>query len=844
MQDTPKNINTSIRPIVSWIILCFILFAKTSWSQRSEGPPARSGGERPSICTVTGTVADEGNGTAIPFASIALMSVRDSSIIAGQLAKEDGSFRLLELPFGKYRLQVNFMGYDPYNSDPFILSPRTEVEYNAGIIALRPRINNLEEAVVIEESSSLEMLIDRRVFRVGNDLSAAGGTASELLLNVPSVAVDIDGNVSLRGSSQVQILIDGRPSGLTGSAQNAFLEQIPASSIDRVEVITNPSAKYDPDGMAGILNIILKKNKLRGFHGQAQATPGTGGNHNASISINFKNERFSVFSSASWNQRDMFRKGETFRSLTGLDSTSATEQDLNGNQLRKSSNGRLGMEWYPTSSQVIGWNVNVNQNNRSYNSSLENSEVWDTGTAFTSNRITDQGSGGQGWDVDGNYRREFNNNPKHFLSAQIRHSRSKSRSDEFIEERARESDNGAMALDTNIQINTSNRTVAQIDFEKPLSNDGKWELGWKSNVSVKDDRFEYLASDTAIWQEGILVPIRPVAAAFDFTYKEDIHAIYSTFGRKYGVYGVQGGLRLEQVFTEAQWEGDQSFLNDYFSAYPSFNLSKQRNDEVSWIASYSRRVNRPRGRSVTPFIDDSDSRNIRTGNPELRPEYTNSMEIGHQWTRKRISVTTSLFWKITNDIIQRYSSIDAQGVRTSSWINQGQRQNEGLEIIAMAPLPRRGQARLTASVYHLRNSVGDVEFASDAIGWSYNFNFFANQSLGDNGQWKWQINGIYRGPSITPQGRFNGYTFMDANIQRSLLDGDLTLLLKLSDVFDTREWSYLSEFANLYQENRSKRESRNLFLTATWKIGKLEERRRRSPESRGFSGEGLDGLDF
>ena len=306
----------------------------------------------------------------------------------------------------------------------------------------------------------------------------------------------------------------------------------------------------------------------------------------------------------------------------------------------------------------------------------------------------------------------------------IRHSRSESRSDEFIGGRCGKRQR-ALALDTNIQFNSSIRTVAQLDVEKPLANEGKWEWGWKSNLSIKDDRFEYLASDTAIWQEGILVPVEPVAAAFSFTYREDVHAVYSTLGRKYGVYGVQGGLRLEQVFTEALWEGDQSFSNDYFSAYPSFNLSKQRNDEVSRIASYSRRVNRPRGRSVTPFIDDSDSRNIRTGNPELRPEYTNSMEIGHQWTRNRMSITTSLFWKITNDIIQRYSSIDEQGIRTSSWINQGQRQTKGWK----SPWPPSGRGQAAdRSVYHLQNSVGDVEFANDATGWSYDLNFFANQS--------------------------------------------------------------------------------------------------------------------
>ena len=278
-----------------------------------------------------GTVVEMDGVTPVSFASVALVAIRDSSVVAGQLANEDGSFALTELPIGRYRLKIQFMGYESFDSEPILLAPRTTIQHDAGAILMAKKVNSLDEAVVATEASTLEMLIDRRVFRVGNDLSSAGGTAAEILVNVPSVNVDIDGNVSLRGSSQIQILIDGRPSGLTGAGQNAFLEQIPASSIDRVEVITNPSAKYDPDGMAGILNIILKKNKLRGFHGQLQGTAGTGDNHNGSFSLNYKNEKLSFFSSASWNQRDLFREGESMR-LFKADSISTWNQDRDGDQ--------------------------------------------------------------------------------------------------------------------------------------------------------------------------------------------------------------------------------------------------------------------------------------------------------------------------------------------------------------------------------------------------------------------------------------------------------------------------------------------------------------------------------
>ena len=828
--------------ICATAILCFASCSALI-AQRPNGEERN----KPAIASVTGTVVEADGTNPIPFASVALLALRDSTIVSGQLANEDGTFSLTDVPIGKYTLNIQFMGYETFTSKPIMLTPRTSIAYNAGKVGLRKKVNDLNEAVVATEASTLEMLIDRRVFRVGNDLSAAGGNAAEILVNVPSVAVDIDGNVSLRGSSQVQILIDGRPSGLAGAAQNAFLEQIPGSSIDRVEIITNPSAKYDPDGMAGILNIILKKNKLQGFHGQLQGTAGTGDNHSGSLSLNYKNDAFSVFSTASWNQRDLFREGESYRTLT-LDSVSTLDQIRDGDQLRTSINGRLGMEWYPSKSEVLSANLNVNQSDNKRRNDLANDEIWDTGAAFESLRRSMELDASTGFDADLGYRKEYDHNPSHFLRFRARHSQSMSSSDEYIREES-VLDLSVIPTpevrDTNLQENHSRRTVLQLDYEKPLKNEGKLEWGLKSNLSRKDDQFDYLFSDSSVWSQGLYIPSNPVPRSFAFEYREDVHAAYATYGRKWGTWGTQAGLRLEQVYTGAQWENDQTFENNYFSAYPSINLSRQSNDEVSWIASYSRRVNRPRGRSVTPFLDDSDSRNLRIGNPELRPEYTNSYEIGHQWSRKRKSLTTSFFVKETNDLIQRYSNIDSAGIKTSSWWNQGSRRDEGIEVILMLPLPSSGQLRFTGSFYHLSNQVGDVEFASDARGWSYNLNLFANQSWGAEKNWKWQLNGMYRGPSVTPQGQFNGFAYMDANLQRKLLDGNLTIAIKLSDVFNTREWSYTSDFGNLYQENRFKRESQNVFLTATWRLGKLEQRGSRGgyPREGSFGGES-GGMDF
>ena len=264
---------------------------------------------------MTGTVLDANSGEALPFASVVVTSARDSSILGGVLTQEDGTFNLEEIEVGRLWLEIRFPGYISQRIGPRMCSPRNpeSLRWKVGSVSMEPDITALEEAVVVEQASVMEMRVDRRVFHVGNDLTNRGGNTTELLENIPSVNVDIDGNITLRGSAGVQILIDGRPSGLAGGAREAFLESLPASAVDRVELITNPSARFDPDGTAGILNIVLKKNKLEGVSGQLQATYGTGDNHDANASLNYRTTSWSLSSNLGWNDRQSFMAGETDR---------------------------------------------------------------------------------------------------------------------------------------------------------------------------------------------------------------------------------------------------------------------------------------------------------------------------------------------------------------------------------------------------------------------------------------------------------------------------------------------------------------------------------------------------
>lgn len=831
-----KFINFPTHMHLKWIFgIVFLGLAEvsTGQSRRGQGIP-------PSF---VGRVIDADSKAPIPYASVGVTKLPDSTMVTGGLTGENGGFRVESLPAGEYGIQISFMGYAPWYGQYAV---QAGPPLRLGDIALVPTILNLDEAVVMEQQSMLEMKIDRRIFNVGSDLTSTGTNASELLTNVPSVSVDIDGNVFLRGSSNVQILIDGRPSGLTGAAGNAFLQQLPASSIEKVEVITNPSAKFDPDGMAGILNIVLKKEKKSGFNGNAQVSLGNGANVDGNLSLNHRTDAMNVYTSWGWRQRNRWSERFSDRTQSILDDQSHLLQDRSGFDAGGGWTGRIGADFFPSESSTWSFSLNSNFNESRDRDTLANSESWDSGSTIQTLRQTEETQDNWGWDADVSYQKEFNSDRNHNLRIALRQSDSRGHALEDMYEETLHLDSALNTNDVNETDDSRLRTVFSVDYEKPLPDDGRLEIGWKSNISRSESAFNYIAVDSLTYEEGLYRPWNPQAANYGFRYDEGVHAAYGTWGKQWGVWGLSFGLRLEQVFTEARIaeENAPRFENDYFSAYPSFNLSRQRNDENTWIGSYSRRVSRPRGRQVNPFLNDADPRNIRTGNPYLLPEYTHSIEFGHQWSRGKSSITTSWFFKHTDDVIRYYSTLDSLGIRTSTFINLNSRQDQGLEVIAMSSLGTNGSFRLTASVYHLSNNVGDAVAASDAAGWTGNLNGFASWTMG--AFWKVQINGMYRGAAVTPQGRFNGYKYMDLAVSRTFLDQALTATCRISDLFDTREWSYTSTGPTFIQDSRSKRQSRFIYLSVQWRFGQMDNRRDRSASGRGGDfGGGMDGgMDF
>ncbi len=813
-------------------------------------------GERPKIGVVFGTVEDAASGVGIEFATISILAFDADKVITGGVTDSKGRFRITEIPVGRFRAQIGFMGYNSITVDDIRLMPRGGTEQNLGTLRLEPNVQALEAAEVVEQRSTLEMMIDRKVFRVGDDLNSAGSNATELLRNVPSIDVDIDGNLSLRGSGNVTILIDGRPSGMTGSATQSLLEQLPASSIDRVEIITSPTAKYDPEGVAGILNIILKKDKLEGKNGQVSVTWGTNENHSGSFNGNIRGQKLNFSLNAGWNQRVGFRSGNSLRQqsfggeLAGsYDSLSVLNSTSISDNLRSSWNLKTGLDWTPSSQTT--WNIGVRTNQGS-NSGIEdvvNLETWSTDAlgGFTRYGLSERVNAST--DLDLGYEHKYGE--RHVLQAFARWSQQTSTShDSLWQDLPSTLPDPAYLSNANLNDGGSWNATLQVDYEKPLDNDGKFELGYKTILRESNE-------DQQFWQRDTLD--NPFTQAYDFRYREDIHAAYATWGRKFGAWGIQVGGRGEVVYTTAQLQGDSAdiaaalaqlggteatFVNDYTSFYPSTNLSYTVDDRNQWVLSYNRRVNRPRGRQVNPFVDNADPRNLRYGNPFLLPEYTDGLEFGHQLTTKALSITTSLFYKTTRDVIRRFIEVDDAGIAYRTYVNLARQSNSGLEVVAMWRKGRSLQLRLNGSVYY-QNTDGS-NLAPDLGNNGFQGSAGYQVSALVKGDWKVQLNGRFRAPSQYTQGTFQGYITHSAAVSRDFYDDKLRASLRVSDIFDQQQWSYTSEGRDFFQDGTFKRQSRFVYASLTWSFGKLEpgqQKRGRGGYDRG-SGGSFDGGEF
>lgn len=741
--------------------------------------------------TLIGTIYDA-NGEAIPNATVALYDSAAINLISGTTSRADGSFSLKTHP-GRYTIKISFLSYQTHEQTLTLSAGET---VSLGEITLAESTEILGEVEVRAERSTMEMDFDSRTFNVGQDIVSMGGSALDVLDNVPSITTDYEGNVSLRGSQGVQILINGRPSSLIRSGTDA-LSAIPSSMIERVEVITNPSARYSAEGTAGIINIVLRDNAQLGFNGTISANTGHPQSHEIGANLNYHKNNINWFLSTDIEYDSRPRSGEVYQLFGSPDTTYIYNQISDSRNYEVEGSLRLGADMYLPDDQMLTVSSRINLEggedkekvvytdyaiDEPLRQQLINNNIGELiipdGIDQRLTRNDREKAREQDFDFSLQYENRFRGNENHRLTADANLSFGREREHSTL---MQSTEFGSTILpDQRTETKEKYRDLRlDVDYERPVGENARFEAGYRTNIEWMDNTFlveEELINGT--WQ--------PLLNFNDnFTYYENVNSLYSTYSGKAGLFTYQLGLRAEQTIIKTELKdtgegSDQSYLN----LFPSAFLSYQMDEQNSFQFSYSRRIRRPWSRMLLPFSGYSDSRNIFRGNPNLKPEFGNSYEAGYLRYWGSGSLLTSVYYRHRTEVFERITTIGEDGVSYRFPINLSTEDAWGVEFTAdqriLKDLQLLGSLNLFQS--SSKGVYGNQVLKSDAG--AFFSRIRARWKFLDG--WNYQASFFYRGPRQTTQGRRAAQSFMSSAIAKELFNGKATLSLNVRDLFNSR----------------------------------------------------------
>lgn len=760
---------------------------------------------------------------AVEYANFRLFSPQDSSVVSGAYSLSSGQVTLKNIPFGEFYGIVTFFGYEDFYVNEIRLTQNNK-KIDLGTLRLISEASqDFEEVVIKGETNLMESSIDKRTYNVEEDMTAVGGGVTEVLNNIPSVEVDNDGNVSLRGSGSVTILIDGRESAL--SSGDGALDGIPASAIEKIELVTNPSAKYNPDGTAGIINIVLKKKKLRGINTNVQLSMASENLYSGSLGFNIRNEKFNFYTNYSYRHREGFRNNFNERTTFKGDTTEFLKQKRLGTDFRESHTGKIGADFFLKENQVLGISASGTYTDRIRRGKQENElfinnqldQFWDRQVYDPRNR--------KSVDFNANYKLDFKDEKGNLIIAATQSLGDEDAVGEF-EEYYFNPDGSAPTHPYRFQNQTRtdfrSKFTLSADLERSINKKMKYDAGIQAIVNRQNESNYLEYYDTLT---GQVVPDPNVNNELQFD--EDILSAYGIFGHQVtDKFKYQAGVRLEQAFTEPRLlTTNESFENNYFSFFPSVHLTYGNDEKGEFFGSYSRRINRPSTWSLNPFPVYSDPLNLRKGNPEVQPEYINSYEVGYEKMWKKGSITSTLYFKETVDRIQRIRQFYDDGVSVTTFANVDESYDYGVELIGTYSPFSWWRNMISVNAYESRLSANIQGTALSNKGVSWDAKLNATLSFFDNTT-AIQVNAQYIAPRYTVQGFYQRNPGIDVGFTRTLMNKKMVLGVRVSDVFDQKGFYFEINDGNVIQETDYKWTTRRLYLTLSYKFGNLTTKNR------------------
>jgi ferric enterobactin receptor len=801
--------------------LVLALFTLAGTAAGQNGPPAgaRPGGPPPGAPgaaaqqaggEIRGIVRDGQSGQPLVGASIAVRSARDSALVTGAVTRADGSFRVEGLRPGAYYLRVSRLGYTTGTVSQVAVTP-AEQTADVGIVRLAAGAVALQGITATTERAAVLSAPDRTVVSTRNMPAVTGGNATDVLRNVPGVDVDGDGKVSLRGNQNVAIQINGRPAPLTGDALTNFIKQLPANLVDRVEVVPNPSAKYDPDGMGGILNIVLKQNADLGTSGGLTAGAGTGGKYNASGNIGHQAGPLTLFGSYGFNRDSRTGSGSVFRDQhfdgaprSLLDQISANDFANTSHTVNATGELKLGARNVLSSSFMLNRRIGAADGSNGY--TLMDADRSVTGSYSEATAVD---MSGLSTDLSLAFKRTVQPQ-RNELSAEVRFNRSRDETGNEFTTVPGDTPPAALRGDSRTDLDNLTRQFnAQLDYTRQLGAT-KVETGYKGT-------FRRLSNDFTLDSLFGGVPDPALRLVNDFTYDENVHAGYLLLTRPLGsTLSLQGGLRLERATTTFRLANEaQAYPNNYTSLFPSAAATWQPSQKDQLRFSYSKRINRPQAQFLNPFPFSQDRYSRFVGNPELEPEFTHSYELSYQRSMPFGSLTVSPFYRHTVNAVRRYQTVDEEGITTMTLANLATANSYGTDANGQLRLGKlSGFVGVTA--YRVVTDGSNVQsgLGTSALSWSARGSLNFKLSPSTDVQW-FQF---YRAPQRMEQGRVGAMQMANVAVKQKLSERS-SLSLRVMDPFDAMRFSMETTNPGLTQTSLRRFNSRAVYLSYSYNFG-------------------------
>lgn len=789
--------------------------AQKSGMDGGQGQTSPQGGK------IVGMVVDAKTQQSIEYANIAVYLTKDSSLVTGGITDTEGKFNINSLKPGEYYATVMFIGYVQTVKSDIVISEKQAI-FKLGKIDLHTDAQNLNEVEVMADRQQVQFKIDKKVVNPSQFLAAQGGTAVDILANTPSITVDVEGNVNMRGSSNFMVLINGKPTPFEASDA---LAQIPASTIENIEIITNPSAKYDPDGAAGIINIITKNDAQGGWNGIVNASASTLGSYSGDFLFNFTGDRTRWYFGG--NRRDRLRYADYSNGSGTIDLASGDTSHIlqvGERSMNFISNSlKTGIEYDLNKKNTIGIELEGGNSGRNFISDLENYE-WTTGTSKTksySEAVT-KARGTFGSFTLSQYS-QFGNDKEHKLESSFFYQFYQGDDDTYSDKV--DVDEVALVVQETWEESKSSELRFKTDYTRPLEN-GKIEAGYQLRI---DDQW----SNYDAYFDTLTTPI-------DF-YSENnfyrmINSAYGTFSGESGQFGYQLGLRAEHTLRQLV-NKDDSLVSDInrLDWYPSVHLSYNLTEFQSFMTSYTRRIDRPRGHYLDPYLMWRDPNNVRQGNPDLLPQYVNSYELSYQLRFGQMNfLSAELFHRNVTDKIERVRSKYADGVLLTSRQNVGQDFSTGLELMLNYNLTKWWSANLSGSLYDYRMDVYDEFVNSVNETQSNNWSARLSNTFKPDQTFRIQFDAMYSSPSITATGTRSAMAFTSLAVKKSFFNRKLDLGVSVIDIFDTAKMNMEGSGSTYYTDYEFDMKSPYLQFTLTYLFNNFKQER-----SRG-GGEGME----